>query len=86
LSHAALILRCRDEKLSQPDFLEAVVQMMSDRKTVQAFAYFDADGSGEIDLAEMRTLIAMVCGREAEGLGRVCVLELHGLCGGSVWL
>jgi len=61
-------------RLGQPEFLEAVVQMMSDPKTVKAFAFFDADGSGEIDQAEMRTLIAMVCRSQPHRLHRALAM------------
>jgi len=66
----------REERLRQPAFIESVVAMMGDPKTVAVFVLFDSDGSGEIDLAEMRKLILMVSPDTVAGEVESMVQEL----------
>jgi len=58
--HTPAAGQSRSERLQDEQFLNGVVELMRDPRTVETFAYFDTDGSGEVDMHETRELVRLV--------------------------
>lgn len=58
--HTPAVGQSRSERLQDEQFLNGVVDLMRNPRTVETFAYFDTDGSGEVDMHETRELVRLV--------------------------